>query len=120
MAELSALPSPRTRVCRCGEEFEVPKTGRPPRFCSVSCRRSAEYELRRVQQLLVRAEKALQDARLAEATEFGTQHTRRREWWEAERERLYDDLEQIFICDEESDLDASGAGATSEPTSQGG
>lgn len=103
MAEVSALP-PRTRECRCGEEFEVPATGRPPRFCSVSCRRSAEYELRRVQALLVRAEKAYQDARLAEATEFGDRYAKKRQWWEDECARIYDALEQIFICDEQEDL----------------
>lgn len=38
--------------------------GRPPTYCSTLCRRAAEYEIRRLQTLLGRAEKAAQDQRL--------------------------------------------------------
>jgi hypothetical protein len=89
------------RTCRCGEVIEVPKTGRPPRYCTVSCRRSAEYELRRQQALLLRAEKAYQDARLKAATEFGTHWQAAAEWWRQEVERLEDYLEQTLILEEQ-------------------
>ena len=50
------------KVCRCGAVLVRPATGRPPRYCSTSCRRAAEYDLRRAQQLLTRAERSEQTA----------------------------------------------------------
>lgn len=38
--------------------------GRPRSYCGPLCRRAAEYEIRRVQSLLLRAERMLQDVRL--------------------------------------------------------
>jgi hypothetical protein len=40
----------------CHGPLERPETGRPPSYCSTSCRRAAEYELRRLQRRLERLE----------------------------------------------------------------
>ncbi len=87
--------------CRCGEPLTAPDTGRPPRYCSVSCRRSAEYDLRRQQALLLRAEKALQDARCKAATSGFTVDVKRAAWWAAEVDRLADYLEQSLILEDQ-------------------
>jgi len=42
---------------KCGAPLTSPPTGRPPRYCSVGCRRAAEYELRRIQRHLERLER---------------------------------------------------------------
>jgi hypothetical protein len=45
------------RRCRyCSSELEVRETGRPPDYCSVGCRRAAEYEIRRISRRLERLE----------------------------------------------------------------
>jgi hypothetical protein len=41
---------------KCGNPLEKPKTGRPPSYCSSACRRSAEYELRRLQKHIEKLE----------------------------------------------------------------
>ncbi len=41
----------------CGTALEQPATGRPRVYCGVPCRRASEYELRRVQSLLLTAER---------------------------------------------------------------
>jgi len=38
-----------TTCAKCGGELSRPATGRPPRYCSVGCRRATEFELRRLQ-----------------------------------------------------------------------
>lgn len=45
-------------VCvKCGKPLEEPSgAGRAPRYCSVACRRAAEFELRRIQRHLERLE----------------------------------------------------------------
>jgi len=37
-----------TNCLQCGAELQKPKTGRHPSYCSVGCRRSAEYEITRL------------------------------------------------------------------------
>lgn len=86
--------------CRCGVALDRPATGRPPRYCSTSCRRSAEYDVRRAQSLLLRAEKALQDARLHAELDHGDVWAREAAWWRAEVLRLEDDLEQVLMIQE--------------------
>ena len=45
------------RHCRyCSGELRVSKRGRPPNYCSVGCRRAAEYEVRRMSRRLERLE----------------------------------------------------------------
>ena len=41
---------------KCGNPLEIPKTGRPPTFCSVACRRAAGYELTRINRHIERLE----------------------------------------------------------------
>jgi hypothetical protein len=90
-----------TAKCRrCGSKFKPEDTGRPPKYCSDPCRRAAEYDLRRQQQLLVRAEKAYQDARLKAATMHGTHWAGQAEWWRLEVERLEDYLFESLALDE--------------------
>ncbi len=51
--------------CRCGKLLEQPAgAGRPSTYCSVGCRRAAEYEIRRLDKLLARFEGRLSDLRL--------------------------------------------------------
>jgi hypothetical protein len=41
------------RSCRkCGGRLVIPSTGRPPTYCSIACRRSAEFEIRRISRRL--------------------------------------------------------------------
>jgi hypothetical protein len=41
-----------TFACRvCSAELTLPRTGRPPRYCGSTCRRAAEYSLKRVNHL---------------------------------------------------------------------
>ena len=37
---------------KCGKAMSKPSTGRPPRWCSTGCRRSAEREIRRLDRRL--------------------------------------------------------------------
>ena len=47
-------------TCRkCGTALKRPKTGRPPVWCSTACRRSAEYEIKRVNRRLEALESQL-------------------------------------------------------------
>lgn len=42
------LTTTNTLTCRvCSAELTLPRTGRPPRYCTVTCRRTAEYALKR-------------------------------------------------------------------------
>ncbi len=41
---------------KCGSPLTKSATGRPPRYCSVACRRAAEYERKRIQRHLERLE----------------------------------------------------------------
>lgn len=44
-------------ACRkCGTPLSTPLTGRPPAYCSVGCRRAAEYERKRLQRHLEQLE----------------------------------------------------------------
>lgn len=45
-----------TYCYKCGRELVIPPTGRPPRYCSVGCRRAVEYEVRRIERALDRLE----------------------------------------------------------------
>jgi hypothetical protein len=53
------LQSPSVTTCRkCGRDLAAREgAGRPAVYCSVGCRRAAEYELRRAQDALAAAEK---------------------------------------------------------------
>jgi hypothetical protein len=74
----------------CGCLLDQPETGRPRVYCSVPCRRAAEYELRRVQSLLLTAERSHQRARERHEVEsFDRPSTRRAlKWWAGEVAQL--------------------------------
>ncbi len=88
-------------LCLCGEPLTIPPTGRPPKYCSVPCRRNAEHEVKRQQSLLLRAERAYQDARMEAALGTYPVLQRREQWWASEVDRLADALEQTFLADEQ-------------------
>jgi recombinational DNA repair protein (RecF pathway) len=54
----------RTACAGCGEPLEQPAVGRRRKYCGEVCRRAAEYDLRRTQALLKRAEQRAQDSAL--------------------------------------------------------
>ena len=55
-----------TRACvKCGNPIQsVAAEGRPKKYCSVACRRSAEHEIRRTNALLGKLEERASNARL--------------------------------------------------------
>ena len=51
--------------CPCGQPLEEKSgAGRPATYCSTSCRRAAEFEIRRLDKLLARLEDSLVNLRL--------------------------------------------------------
>jgi hypothetical protein len=96
------LPRPTCRTC--GEPLVAASTGRPPAYCSVPCRKAAEYALRRSQGLLKRAEMRAQDAALAVhlAGEWQRGSVKKRlEFWQAEVERLQVALRELLAGTDE-------------------
>jgi hypothetical protein len=54
-----------TACVKCGGPIaEAATTGRPKKYCSPACRRSAEHEIRRVNVLLGKLEEKVSNARL--------------------------------------------------------
>ncbi len=82
----------------CGKPLLQPATGRPRSYCGQTCRRVAEYELRRVQSLLLAAEKASQRARAAHADNTWDKPSTLRlvKFWEGEVRRLQNRLYQLL------------------------
>jgi hypothetical protein len=74
----------------CDSPLVQPATGHPRVYCGVPCRRAAEYELRRVQSLLLTAERMHQRCRAAhEIDSFDRPSTRRAlKWWTSEVAQL--------------------------------
>lgn len=75
----------------CGSQ--VPRLegpGRPPRYCSPVCVRAAEYEVRRINAHLKRAESKLTDARCRLATDSWGKRSESADtkFWSAEVQRL--------------------------------
>lgn len=59
-----------TLTCRvCGAELTLPRTGRPPRYCTVICRRAAEYALKRANHHLESLERRRDELRRRLTTE---------------------------------------------------
>jgi hypothetical protein len=56
---------------RCAAPVTKPATGRPPTYCSTTCRRAAEFELRRCERRLERLEGKASDLRIEGATPDG-------------------------------------------------
>jgi hypothetical protein len=82
----------KTTCVECGTPLaQQPGPGRPAKYCSPVCRRSAEYSLRRAQSLLKRAEQRLQDCQfeMAVCDEYKRRGVSRRiEFWAGEVDRL--------------------------------
>ena len=92
-------------TCKCGTELEKPATGRPPRYCSTTCRRSAEYELRRWQTLLLTAQKEQQKVGLALAVGSHSPAIRERDvaafnYWQGQVDSLFDFLDDALAAEE--------------------
>ena len=72
-------------------------TGRPATYCSPTCRRAAEYAIRRAQVLLTRAQRAEQDARLRVATGWGHKDDAKVvDFWSGEVDRLRGSLRELL------------------------
>jgi hypothetical protein len=56
---------------RCAAPLAKPATGRPPSYCSTTCRRAAEFELRRCERRLERLEAKASDLRIEGAAPSG-------------------------------------------------
>jgi hypothetical protein len=56
---------------RCAAPVTKPATGRPPTYCSTTCRRAAEFELRRCERRLERLEGKASDLRIEGAIPHG-------------------------------------------------
>ena len=94
------------RLCRvCAAPLTIPATGRPPRYCSVTCRRQAEYELKRINLHLSRVEwerdhlrDRLEEGRLSAVTRRAME--RRFERLEADVARYEASLRRLLDYDE--------------------
>jgi hypothetical protein len=89
----------RMACAGCGERLEQPATGRPRKYCGDVCRRAAEYDLRRAQALLKRAEQRAQDAALQVHMADHWQRTsvkNRLAFWQGEIARLRAELQQLL------------------------
>lgn len=53
-----------TSCLKCRKPIENLKQGRPPKYCSNSCRRSAELEIRRINDHILKLEMNMSHARL--------------------------------------------------------
>lgn len=65
------MEKPRTTCAECAASLPTRGTGRPRSYCSLECRRAAEYALRRDQSLIIRAERKQQDVALKYALAEG-------------------------------------------------
>jgi hypothetical protein len=99
----------RASRCReCGTLIEPAAAGRPAVYCSAVCRRAAEYDLRRSQVLLARAQRAEQDAGLKVAIAGAWQREECAsvlKFWRAEVKRLREKLRAMLagVIDEDEE-----------------
>lgn len=64
------MEQPVTDKCvKCGRGLVYAGAGRPPKWCSVGCRRAGEYEVRRIVRRLADVEERLPGARRVAARE---------------------------------------------------
>ena len=82
----------------CGGQVNQSDTGRPRVYCDITCRRVAEYRIRRITTLLSTAEKAEQRARMALALPYGktTDNRKTAKVWRAEVEHLEEQLGRLL------------------------
>jgi hypothetical protein len=108
-----------SRCRECGTLVDPAATGRPAVYCSPVCRRAAEYDLRRSQVLLTRAQRCEQDAglRLMTASSYRLDDEQKAlDYWRAEVKRLRDKLRAMLagVIDEDEG-GTLGADAPSPP-----
>ena len=90
----------RTTCAKCGDELEQPTTGRPRTYCGPTCRRAAEFELRRLQRQLEGAEQAVARARWD--IEFGSgmpAHYRKRLAYDEQRLADLEERLRVLLTD---------------------
>ena len=87
----------------CGADLAQPDVGRPRRYCGAGCRRLAERRIRIAEQLLTRARKAEQDARLRVEIDDWDVLRKRLAFWAAEVARLDLELRDLLAGDAEDD-----------------
>src|SRR5690349_1192539 len=99
-----------TACVTCGADLPA-EAGNRRRYCGQACKRSAEYELRRLNGLIYRAEKTLQDFRLGKSRMFDAKLAKARlTAAEAEVDQLRARLRLLLDQD-----DTDGAGAYDGP-----
>lgn len=83
---------------QCGTKVAAVRIGRPRVYCGDVCKRMAEYELRRAQARLQRAETKEQDARLKVATDHWQRGNfeKAATFWAAETEHLKGQLRELL------------------------
>jgi len=90
-----------TACVMCGEPLPA-DAGNRRRYCGTTCRREAEFEIRRANGLLYRAEKRLQDFALGTVRIYDARQLKqRREECAAEVERLRERLRALLSTDTE-------------------
>lgn len=116
---MAVFVKPREKLCpQCGSTLLQASTGRPRVYCGEVCRRSAEYELRRVQALLTRAERAVQTTafELSDAEQWELKRLQRRlDFWCAEVAELNGRLRRVLA----GQASAAEPGGVYEPVSGG-
>ena len=91
-------PMEKREAClMCGSPLVHPATGRPRTYCGPTCRRAAEFELRRVQSQLAMAERMEIRARAVVASTYMPQHERKAvRFWNKETLRLRSRLLELL------------------------
>ena len=97
---MSTATVTRLRCLVCHRPIDRPQTGRPPSYCGESCRRLAEFEIRRVDRRLSKLEDLASDARIQAATapteSVRDLHARYLDACSAESDRLLARLRDLF------------------------
>lgn len=98
----------RLTCAECGIGIVQQSRGRPSRYCGAGCRRSAEYNVRRVQGLIRRSQQKVQDAGLRLALHADNQFRRPEAqktlaFWQAEVTRLEIELRELLAGTTEHD-----------------
>ncbi len=109
-------PTRPSQCVMCGGELPEPaSTGRPRSYCSMPCKRAAEYELRRAQSLLLSAERSeARERSLALGVDHswkGQRHKDAAKFWAGEVERLQGRLVVLLSGAGDEDLAPGHGGA---------
>ncbi len=99
------------KCLKCGESVTWSGKGRPPSYCSVACRRAAEYEIRRRVSVIAELEEAERDwRRNAEVEPYSKAQAKsfhkRAEWYADEVKRHEARLKELLGASEKGAHDA--------------